>query len=242
MTPTEEKQFLRLAGYYKRFIEALLEGMTDFVVYYDASLKGYGAVLMQKDKKELNLRQRKWIELLSDYDCEIRYYLGKENVVANALSRKERNRPLRVRALVMTVHNNLPKDLIMHESHKSMYSIHPGSNKMYQDLKLLYWCSNMKADIDTYVSKCLAYAKVKAEHQKPSGLLQKPETPFSRLACRSLLESPLPSHTSARMARSDPSEDDGYNVVIADNYRRIFVYGLKLLWTIDNRNAVWSWV
>ncbi|GKF87071.1 putative reverse transcriptase domain-containing protein, partial [Tanacetum coccineum] len=69
------------------------------------------------------------------------------------------------------------RDLIMHESHKSKYSIHPGSNKMYQDLKLLYWWPNMKADITTYVSKCLTCAKVKAEHQKPSGLLQQPEIP-----------------------------------------------------------------
>ncbi|GJX19995.1 putative reverse transcriptase domain-containing protein [Tanacetum coccineum] len=65
----------------------------------------------------------------------------------------------------------------MHESHKSKYSIHPGSDKMYQDLKLLYWWPNMKADIATYVSKCLTCAKVKAEHQKPSGLLQQPEIP-----------------------------------------------------------------
>ncbi|GJW30440.1 putative reverse transcriptase domain-containing protein [Tanacetum coccineum] len=63
------------------------------------------------------------------------------------------------------------RDLIMHESHKSKYSIHPGSDKMYQDLKKLYWWPNMKADIATYVSKCLTCAKVKAEHQKPSGLL-----------------------------------------------------------------------
>ncbi|GJV80739.1 putative reverse transcriptase domain-containing protein [Tanacetum coccineum] len=69
------------------------------------------------------------------------------------------------------------RDLVMHESHKSMYSIHPGSDKMYQDLKLLYWWPNMKADIATYVSKCLNCAKVKAEHQKPSGLLQQPEIP-----------------------------------------------------------------
>ncbi|GKA43480.1 putative reverse transcriptase domain-containing protein, partial [Tanacetum coccineum] len=69
------------------------------------------------------------------------------------------------------------RDLIMHESHKSKYSIHPGSDKMYQDLKLLYWWSNMKADIATYVSKCLTCAKVKAEHQKPSRLLQQPEIP-----------------------------------------------------------------
>ncbi|GJS43403.1 putative reverse transcriptase domain-containing protein [Tanacetum coccineum] len=65
----------------------------------------------------------------------------------------------------------------MHESHTSKYSIHPGSDKMYQDLKKLYWWSNMKADIATYVSKCLTCAKMKAEHQKPSGLLQQPEIP-----------------------------------------------------------------
>ncbi|GJV79224.1 putative reverse transcriptase domain-containing protein [Tanacetum coccineum] len=117
------------------------EGIKDFMVYCDTSLKGYGAVLMQREKvielwrhylygtkcvvftdhkslqyilnqKELNLRQRRWIELLSDYDCEIRYHPGKVNVVADALSRKERNRPLHVRALVMTVHNNLPKKIL----------------------------------------------------------------------------------------------------------------------------------
>ncbi|GJT37590.1 putative reverse transcriptase domain-containing protein [Tanacetum coccineum] len=61
--------------------------------------------------------------------------------------------------------------VIMHESHKSKYSIHPGSDKMYQDMKKLYWWPNMKADVATYVSKCLTCAKVKAEHQRPSGLL-----------------------------------------------------------------------
>nr|GEY87571.1 putative reverse transcriptase domain-containing protein [Tanacetum cinerariifolium] len=58
---------------------------------------------------------------------------------------------------------------IMHESHKSKYSIHPGFDKMYQDMKKLYWWPNMKANIATYVSKCLTCAKVKAEHQRPSG-------------------------------------------------------------------------
>ncbi|GKF37393.1 putative reverse transcriptase domain-containing protein [Tanacetum coccineum] len=65
----------------------------------------------------------------------------------------------------------------MWESHKLKYSIHPGSDKMYHDLKKLYWWPNMKADIATYVSKCLTCAKVKAEHQKPSGLLQQPAIP-----------------------------------------------------------------
>nr|GFA67871.1 putative reverse transcriptase domain-containing protein [Tanacetum cinerariifolium] len=64
------------------------------------------------DKKELNMRQRRWLELLSDYDYDIRYHLGKANVVADALSRKERSRPLRVRALVMTMGLNLPKKIL----------------------------------------------------------------------------------------------------------------------------------
>ncbi|GJW38566.1 putative reverse transcriptase domain-containing protein [Tanacetum coccineum] len=64
------------------------------------------------------------------------------------------------------------RDLIMHESHKSKYSIHPGSDKMYHDLKQLYWWPNMKVDIATYVSKCLTCLRVKAEYQKPSGLLK----------------------------------------------------------------------
>ncbi|GJW71191.1 putative reverse transcriptase domain-containing protein [Tanacetum coccineum] len=139
--------------------------------------------------------------LLVDYVCELRYHLGKANVVADALSQKSRPKLLRVRALVMTIGLNLPiqilnakvearkeenygtKDLccmikhletrveetlclknrswipcfgnfralIMHESHKSKYSIHPGSDKMYQDLKKLYWWPNMKAKIATYV-------------------------------------------------------------------------------------------
>nr|GEV94599.1 putative reverse transcriptase domain-containing protein [Tanacetum cinerariifolium] len=337
-TPTEIRQILDLAGYYRRFIEgfskisksmtkltqkgvkfdwgekqeaafqllkqnlcsapilALREGSKDFVVYCDASHKGLGAVLMQREKviayashhlkiheknyttndlklgsvvfalkiwrhylygtkctvftdhkslqhildqKELNMRQRRWLKLLSDYDCEIRYHPGKANVVTDALSQKERIKPIRVQALVMNIGLELPtqilnaqtkarkpkniknedvggmlveisknpeklrteklepctdgtlclngmswfpcygdlKTVIMHESHKSKCSIHPGSDKMYQDMKRLYWWPNMKADIATYVSKCLTYAKVKAEHQRPSGLLVQPKIP-----------------------------------------------------------------
>ncbi|GKF20519.1 putative reverse transcriptase domain-containing protein, partial [Tanacetum coccineum] len=68
--------------------------------------------------------------------------------------------------------------LIMHESHKSKYSIHPGLDKMYQDLKKLYWWPNMKAESATYVSKCMTCAKVKAEYQKPFGLLVQPIIPI----------------------------------------------------------------
>nr|GEW89009.1 reverse transcriptase domain-containing protein [Tanacetum cinerariifolium] len=97
-------------------ILALPEGNDDFVVYCDASHQGLGAVLMQiekhiLDQKELNMRQRRWLKLLADYDCEIRYHLEKANVMADALSRKERIKPLRVRSLVMNIHPKLPSQI-----------------------------------------------------------------------------------------------------------------------------------
>ncbi|GJZ25657.1 putative reverse transcriptase domain-containing protein [Tanacetum coccineum] len=196
-------------------ILSLPEGNEDFVVYCDASLKGFGAVLMQREKviayasrqlrkneenytthdlelgavvfalrlwrhylygtkctvytdhkslqyildqKELNMRQRRWIELLSDYDCVIRYHPGKANVVADALSRKDKE-PIRVRALVVTVHNNLP-----------------GQIRNAQDEA----CKKENIGAEGFRGEGEPFevrSDVKAEHQRPSGLLQQPEIP-----------------------------------------------------------------
>ncbi|GKA81234.1 putative reverse transcriptase domain-containing protein [Tanacetum coccineum] len=95
---------------------------------------------------------------------------------------KEKLEPRANRTLCLNSKSWLPcygdlRTVIMHDSHKSKYSIHPGSDKMYQDMKKLYWWPNMKANIATYVSKCLTCARVKAEHQRPSGLLVQPKIP-----------------------------------------------------------------
>nr|GEZ46594.1 putative reverse transcriptase domain-containing protein [Tanacetum cinerariifolium] len=129
------------------------------------------------NQKVLNLRQRRWIELLCDYDCENRHHPEKSNVVANALSRKERNKTLRVRALVMTVHNDLPKQI--HEAQKEAMK---RKNVRAENLgrlitQIFEFRPDGTHDIATYVSKCLTCVKVKDEHQKPSGLLQQPDIP-----------------------------------------------------------------
>ncbi|GKA53151.1 putative reverse transcriptase domain-containing protein [Tanacetum coccineum] len=174
-------------------ILSLPDGIEDFVVFCDASNQG----------------------------------LGKANVVADALSRKERVKPKRVRAIAMIIQSrvkrmilaaqskafkqeNAPAErlhgldqqmerkedenlyfmdriwvplvggvrtIIMEEAHKTRYSVHPGADNMYHDLRDMYWWSGMKRDTAIYVSKCLTCSKVKAEHQRPSGLLQQPEIP-----------------------------------------------------------------
>ncbi|GJR36392.1 putative reverse transcriptase domain-containing protein [Tanacetum coccineum] len=122
-TPTEIRQFLRLADQESAFqllkqklceapILALPEGNKDFVVYRDASHQGLGVVLMQREKhildqKVLNMRQRRWLELLADYDYEIRYHPGKGNFHSRCLKPEGTNQTIRVRSLVMTI-NNLP--------------------------------------------------------------------------------------------------------------------------------------
>ncbi|GKA94300.1 putative reverse transcriptase domain-containing protein [Tanacetum coccineum] len=191
-TAMKIRQYLGLAGYYRRFIEefskiakpmtkitpnkvkfdwsdkaettfqlikqklcsepilALPEESEDFIVYCDASIKWLGAVLMQREKTEA-------IKLESLKSEDVRGMLI-ENLKDLKKPRKE-------------------KTLIMHKSHKLKYSVHLGSDKMYQDMKQLYWWPNMKADIATYVSKCLTCLKVKSKHQKPYGLLVQPKIP-----------------------------------------------------------------
>ncbi|GJV15076.1 putative reverse transcriptase domain-containing protein [Tanacetum coccineum] len=138
-TPTEIRQFLGHAGYYRRFIEGFskidkpMTKLTQKKVTFEWGDKQEAAFQTLKHKlysapilalpqgaenfiilnqKELNMRQRRWLELLSDYDCEIRCHPGKANVVADALSKKERIKPLRVRALMMTIGGSFPNQIL----------------------------------------------------------------------------------------------------------------------------------
>ncbi|GKC79662.1 putative reverse transcriptase domain-containing protein [Tanacetum coccineum] len=198
----EALQLLKLKLCYAPIL-ALSKGTEDFVVYCDASLKGFGAVLMQREKvityasRQLKTHEENYMT----HDLELgvvafalRFSTFGDLAVVEKLEKeamKERNVKVEnLGRMIKQIFKTRPdgtryfdkrvwlpqfgglRDLIMHESYKSKYFIHPGSNKMYQDLKQLYWWPNMKAEIATYVSKCLTCAKVKAEYQKPSGLLQ----------------------------------------------------------------------
>ncbi|GJZ69333.1 reverse transcriptase domain-containing protein [Tanacetum coccineum] len=119
------------------------------------------------DQKELNMRQRRWIELFSDYECEICYHPGKANVVADALSRKERENVLAERL------HGLGQQM-ERKGDRSLYFMDRIWVPLVGDI---YWWPGMKRDGATYVSECLTCAKVNAEHQRHSGLLQQPEIP-----------------------------------------------------------------
>ncbi|GJZ74159.1 reverse transcriptase domain-containing protein [Tanacetum coccineum] len=117
------------------------------------------------DQKELNMRQRRCIELFSDYECEIRYHPagGMRGSKVSKVSQSEALKQESIRMEICYVR--------LADEKKE------GADKMYYDLRDMYWWPGMKRDIATYVSKCLTCSKVKAEHQRPSGLLQQPEIP-----------------------------------------------------------------
>nr|GEW32203.1 hypothetical protein [Tanacetum cinerariifolium] len=186
-SPTEIRSFLGLA------VLALPDGPNDFVVYCDASNQGFGCVLMQRGKKELNMRQRHWVELLSDYECEIKYHPGKANVVADALSRKERLKPRRVCAMSMTIQSGLKAKILEAQGEASkdlkaptewLKGLERHFDKRDDDGVYFFdrvWILSVggirKLIMDEAHTSRYSVHPDKAEHQIPSGLLQQLEIP-----------------------------------------------------------------
>jgi hypothetical protein len=200
-------------------------------------------------QSELNMRQRRWLELIKDYELEIHYHPGKANVAADALSKKSQVNILaahpmsfelakefdrlslgfmnNTQGVTIELESTLEQDirkgqkdnekineirqliidgkgpdfredaegvvwfkdrlcvpditsireLVLKEAHETAYSIHPGSEKMYQDLKRRFWWYGMKREIAEYVARCDSCQRIKAEHQRPAGLLQSLQIP-----------------------------------------------------------------
>nr|GEV73774.1 reverse transcriptase domain-containing protein [Tanacetum cinerariifolium] len=184
-TLTDIRQFLGLAGYYRRFIEGFLKITKSMMKLTQKGIKfDWG----EKEENALQLIKQKLCSMpimaLSEGSEDFVVYCDashKGGMIMRDIP-KEKLEPRADGTLCLNDRSWLPcygdlRSVIMHESHKSKYSIHPGSDKIYQDMKKLYWWPNMKANIATYVRKCLTCAKVKAKHQRPSGLLVQPVIP-----------------------------------------------------------------
>nr|GEU89448.1 putative reverse transcriptase domain, ribonuclease H-like domain, aspartic peptidase domain protein [Tanacetum cinerariifolium] len=186
-TAMEIRQFLGLAGYYRKFIEGFskiaksMTKRTQKKVKFDWGDKQEAAFQIIKQKLKILEAQTEAIKSEHLKSEDVGGMLI-ENSKDPEKHMKEKLEPRANGTMCLNNKSWLPcygdlRTLIMHDSHKSTYYVYPGSDKMYQDMKLLYWWPNMKADIATYVSKCLTCLKVKAKYQKPSGLLVQPKIP-----------------------------------------------------------------
>ncbi|KAA3480758.1 Retrotransposable element Tf2 [Gossypium australe] len=237
---SEVRSFLGLAGYYRRFVKGfsmiatplakLLQKDVRFewsdkcqksfdqlkalltealVLVRPGSSKDLKYLMTQKD---MNLRQRSWLELLKDYELVIDYHPGKANKVDDEMFAKRARCDLKSNS-EFRVHAD---DCL------SRLSVHPGSTKMYHDLKQHYWWSGMKRDISEFVSKCLVYQQVKVEHQVPSGLLQPiliPEWKWATMTMKFVSGLPLtPRKKDAIWVAVDQLTNSSHFIPVRSNY------------------------